>query len=1626
MLGARDKHTVVITSSSFILLFCPRSLIGWLVEVAMSDREPRKRRRPRQTAGAWRGPRLAAAIAAAGGIWAGRQRGGGPGATGPVVRPNPGGAWPLPAAEAASASASSSPPPYPSQTQSQSQSQDRSIQRLSDFDAYLDAEVGKGGGAGSARSGAASDGGGGVIVVATVGGTLAGISRSSGRMLWKRSAPASAEDGPTDADADSEVGESDVPRAAGSALFAPLVSTSTTAQRGSAGLADGERWRTTAVPSVDGRVYLTDGSSSASASSSAASAPEPVVATARELVGRAPFVDARGRFYVGSRAATVAALDRDTGEILRVVGGGDEAALPKNASLLGRNVVWLGRTDYSISVFDARTGDVDVKFSTSDVLSVGDMLPHGDGRGSVEAPRGGGGGGVLGGQSDALLTLSGEMGVEALAGYGPSIGDVGVNVDGSIGPSSVLPSTSFPLLVATPSGSLALRDPTTGRLAWVSDATFETPVAFAVDSNRGESIGVDIVPDAAVPGEDSEFVKEELERQLAQMEDQHGVGGGDDQGTEGDAGKDETLVGRLPESGQLYAMPLGTASKVHGPLGMRQGLLPGLPHAHGHGAGPASSRRIGHLDPRHYPQAISAGDKGDRHYPPHHQSQGPGTGASVSTSTSLARINDHCNVAHANFPACLVGSHLKQGHDYTEYRGSAGGGTFLDQNGPHDSQADATVKALIMAGQMYYDQLGPDLLDAAQQGGWGRNQRRSGFKDFMRIMSSWVPPAVALIFVVSFEFGRRERLRAEKEVHDKARADDEGSAVSLTKAQVADGQIVSGSSDTGVIKVTDTVLGYGGHGTVVYHGTLDGRAVAVKRMLKAYHASAIREISLLIDADGHPNVVRYFLKEVRGDFVYLALELCDMSLHDLIVAIGEHRYWNKFHSKLGYDQDGDKDEGKITKATRDTLNKIACGVKHLHSLRIVHRDLKPQNILLAHRNQSKSGGGFKHLGSSNTDARGTATRSKDEASESIYESFDRGEFVPKISDMGLGKQLLGQSSFGFSTVGNASAGLLAAGGHSKDVVGAGPGSVGWQAPEVMSLRRSPEMRSGSGSSNLIEASPLEGSTDSIRTSRSVDIFSLGCIFYCTIIPGSHPFGEWYEREANIMKYEPNLEGLEDISVDAFHLVKGMIAREPKMRPTASQVCRHPLFWDTAKRMAFLCEISDRLEATAPTLVDEDGTTGIRASIREQYDIDPFLVERNGSVVIGTSWDKELDKGLLNNVSKFRTYDPSSVRDFLRLIRNKYHHFDELPDEVKAKVGQNPTALVNYFERKFPRLVMHCYHVCQTNLSEGDALVLKYHIPINRRGKSIKEVEAPRTIGEAKTYLVTRSVSDDSSVLASPESRTSEATEAITAINSAPVVTGDLRTKEDYLAQETSSSKGGEWNTKNVVGSLPNIAHLSTVDENDMVESKEAVIQVEELQPNCEDANTNGRLRQVPTVPVEVQNLVEIPTFSPSEAEGMVVWEGSTAARSFNCRGWYRSDDEWRRKVDSTLRKRDANVARCATDPKFRTRLCNHWDVSLGTRCPMRKKKKCIFAHGPVELRVKKGKKNRWGKLVCEEGNCSNPQASGGEDTYGAARSIEQMREKEGKWNANNLTPNKTGRYRGKQNGGNGHKKGRKS
>lgn len=40
---------------------------------------------------------------------------------------------------------------------------------------------------------------------------------------------------------------------------------------------------------------------------------------------------------------------------------------------------------------------------------------------------------------------------------------------------------------------------------------------------------------------------------------------------------------------------------------------------------------------------------------------------------------------------------------------------------------------------------------------------------------------------------------------------------------------------------------------------------------------------------------------------------------------------------------------------------------------------------------------------------------------------------------------------------------------------------------------------------------------------SVDIFSLGCVFYYVMSNGSHPFGDTVKRQLNILSYEYDLK-----------------------------------------------------------------------------------------------------------------------------------------------------------------------------------------------------------------------------------------------------------------------------------------------------------------------------------------------------------------------------------------------------------------------------------------------------------------------------------------------------------------------
>jgi hypothetical protein len=139
---------------------------------------------------------------------------------------------------------------------------------------------------------------------------------------------------------------------------------------------------------------------------------------------------------------------------------------------------------------------------------------------------------------------------------------------------------------------------------------------------------------------------------------------------------------------------------------------------------------------------------------------------------------------------------------------------------------------------------------------------------------------------------------------------------------------------------------------------------------------------------------------------------------------------------------------------------------------------------------------------------------------------------------------------------------------------------------------------------------------------------------------------------------------------------------------------------------------------------------------------------------------------------------------------------------------------------------------------------------------------------------------------------------------------------------------------------------------------------------------------------------------------VVVFAGSSLAASSNSRGWWRPAEHWAKRGEAGKpRPRPPHLTRMLTDARYRTRLCQHYELSCvpgaaeggeggaegPPTCAMRRKNKCDFAHGPMELRVKEGRRGRWGREVEAPGAAPSLWLSGGEDVLGLARRAEKGR-----------------------------------
>ncbi|XP_050078819.1 serine/threonine-protein kinase/endoribonuclease IRE1 [Anopheles maculipalpis] len=209
-----------------------------------------------------------------------------------------------------------------------------------------------------------------------------------------------------------------------------------------------------------------------------------------------------------------------------------------------------------------------------------------------------------------------------------------------------------------------------------------------------------------------------------------------------------------------------------------------------------------------------------------------------------------------------------------------------------------------------------------------------------------------------------------------------------------------------------------------------------------------------------------------------------------------------------------------------------------------------------------------------------------------------------------------------------------------------------------------------------------------RATTSVDIFSLGCVFYYVLSDGFHPFGDNLKRQANILSNEYDLGMLrrENTQPDcrtilAEEIVSDMIQADPGLRPSAKTVANHPLFWKNERILAFLQDVSDRVEKL------EVMTEPLRS------------LEKNARFVVREDWSKYLDAEITADLRKFRGYQGYSVRDLLRALRNKKHHYHELTPSMQRALGTIPHQFTQYWISRFPRLLSHSYHALSDSSRE---------------------------------------------------------------------------------------------------------------------------------------------------------------------------------------------------------------------------------------------------------------------------------------------------------------------------------------
>lgn len=184
-----------------------------------------------------------------------------------------------------------------------------------------------------------------------------------------------------------------------------------------------------------------------------------------------------------------------------------------------------------------------------------------------------------------------------------------------------------------------------------------------------------------------------------------------------------------------------------------------------------------------------------------------------------------------------------------------------------------------------------------------------------------------------------------------------------------------------------------------------------------------------------------------------------------------------------------------------------------------------------------------------------------------------------------------------------------------------------------------------------------------KISKEIDVFSLGIVYFYALT-GDHLFDrEGSDVDKNICnsKFKPRLDSLQCSNVIkpwevplATSLIRCMVQRDPKMRPTIKYILNHPFFWSDQHKELFLFTSSQYIQGCGEkNSKNEDSKENEKISYDSNY-VNTCQGKELMNIKYGTNYAKwysnlENDDSIPEKIKRgIRNNDPTEL---LRSLRN---------------------------------------------------------------------------------------------------------------------------------------------------------------------------------------------------------------------------------------------------------------------------------------------------------------------------------------------------------------------------------------